>query len=69
MPGVFRPYTLADVLGTLVSGQSSGLDSSATPMGDFAESDDTVPMTDDWSSTVQADPGWDEGVWGSFTWG
>jgi hypothetical protein len=69
MPGVFRPYTLADVLGTInqiqTGAQSQG---SVTGIGLFAEADETVPLADSWASTVQAPATWDSGVWGSTSW-
>ena len=70
MPGVFRPYTLVDVLGTInennaqqqTNGQINGL-------GAFVEADETLGAVDSVTTTVQTNPAWDAGQWGAFTWG
>lgn len=70
MPGVLRPYTLADVLGT-INGQQAQQGQAAqivTGVGFFAEANETVPLADSMTTTVQALPGWDGGVWGALSW-
>lgn len=69
MPGVFRPYTLVDVLGTINDQSSQSQDTSVSGVGFFAEADETMHLADSWTSTVQTVPGWDAGVWGAITWG
>lgn len=69
MPGVFRPYTLTDVLGQLNEQNSQQQDTSISGVGFFAEADESATLTDSWTTTVQTPPGWDATVWGSFTWG
>lgn len=70
MPGVLRPYTLTDVIATL-NGQSTAAtpDTSINGIGVYAEDDDAVTVGDSWTSAVQANPTWDNGIWGQFTWG
>lgn len=70
MPGVYRPYTLVDVLGTIndQSSQQQGTQL-VSGLGQFAEADETMVTTDAWTSTIQANPPWDAGTWGQFTWG
>lgn len=70
VPGVFRPYTLVDVLGTIndelnSQGQS---DTQINGLGTFAETDESTTMADSAATTVQANSTWDSGVWGAFTW-
>jgi hypothetical protein len=70
MPGVVRPYTLVDVLGTLNS-QSQGSSNVATTisgLGYFAEADETVSSTDSASTLVTANLGWDQGAFNAITW-
>lgn len=69
MPGVFRPYTLVDVLGTL-NQQTTGQDTSqtVTGLGYFGETDETTTFADSWTSTLQTPATWDNGTWGAFTW-
>lgn len=70
MPGVFRPYTLVDVLGTL--NQQSGVLTGSqiiTGFGNFAETDEEMTIGDTMSTIVQTNSVWDAGVWGAFTWG
>lgn len=69
MPGIFRPYTLVDVLGTIndQSTQTTANDI-IDGLSDFAEVDETFPITDSATGTVQANPAWDSGTWGTFTW-
>jgi hypothetical protein len=70
VPGVFRPYSLADVLGTLneqSQGDTGGVDS-VSGVGFFAETDENALVGDAMTTTVQVNPGWDQGVWGSMSW-
>jgi len=74
MPGVFRPYNLVDVLGT-INDQSAALIGSAqmiTTLGAFAEADETLGASDVVSATTQlaSVQTWDSGTnWGAFSWG
>lgn len=71
MPGVFRPYTLVDVLGTLNQqiAQQQGGSVSVNGFGDFAEIDETSVYTDSVTTSVQVNPTWDNGTWGGISWG
>lgn len=69
MPGVIRPYTLADVLGTINSqATASNALTTATGVGFFSEADETVPLADSATATAAAPAGWDAGVWGATLW-
>lgn len=70
MPGVFRPYTLIDVLGVL-NEQSTEQQTStvAAAVALFAQTGEGSTVHDTMTTTVQASPAWDTGVWGSTTWG
>ena len=70
MPGVFRPYTLVDILGTLndQTGQQQG-SQTVNGLGQFAEDDEQMLLGDSMTATVQANPAWDAGVWGAVGWG
>lgn len=71
MPGVFRPYTLLDVLSAL-NDQSSGQmgsDSIINGLGFFAETDEATTFGDSMATTVQLNSVYDAGVWGALTWG
>lgn len=72
-PGVLRPYTLIDVLGAIngqsQTGTSASTGASATAYGQVAEADEQITAADSAFATVQAAPGWDQGVWGVGTWG
>ncbi len=69
MPGVFRPYTLVDILGTMNDQITNG-NQVDTPngLGDFAETEEVLPISDTMDTTVRANPTWDNGTWGTFTW-
>ncbi len=70
MPGVFRPYTLVDVLGVLndqSTQQQTGTVAAAVAV--FAQTGEGTTVRDTVTTTVQANPAWDTGVWGSVTWG
>lgn len=70
MPGVLRPYTLADVLATInqQSSASSVVSGSVTGVGFFSEADETVPLADSATATAGTPAGWDSGVWGATLW-
>ena len=68
MPGVNRPTTLTDVLGTL-NQQSTATSDMLTGLASFAEADETAAMADSMTATAQAPPGWDQTTWGAFVWG
>jgi hypothetical protein len=69
--GVFRPYTLVDVLGTMnqqitdMSGSQS-----VTGFGTFAEADEAMTATDSATATpiTASTATWDNVTWGTFTW-
>jgi hypothetical protein len=70
MPGVLRPYTLTDVLGTL-NAQNQAAQQGVTQVnavGSFAEADETVPASDSATATHAAPNGWDAGIWGATQW-
>lgn len=68
MPGVYRPYTLVDVLGTLNQQNAEQSGGVVTAIGVFVETDEGMTSHDTMTTIVQASPGWDAGEWGSFTW-
>lgn len=67
MPGVNRPTTLTDVLGTL-NQQSTATSDMLTGLAAFAETDETAAVTDSATVTAQPPPGWDQSTWGAFAW-
>jgi hypothetical protein len=68
--GVFRPYSLPDVLGSLSDGISSLAGSSTSAgTGFFLEADETLGITDSATVTAQANPTWSNGQWGQGVWG
>jgi hypothetical protein len=70
MPGVFRPYSLVDILGTLNDQSSQPVGSEiVNGLGYFAEVDETITSADSAFTSVQLPPGWDQSVWGGFLWG
>jgi hypothetical protein len=69
MPGVFRPYTLVDILGTLNDQSSQAQGGIITSQGFFSQTAENFTSHDTMTTTVQANPTWDNGFWGSFTWG
>jgi hypothetical protein len=72
MPGVFRPYTAADIIGSLQDGidAATSTDTSSNGLGYFGEADETAGFTDAVTATVlTANPAWDAGQWGSLAWG
>lgn len=70
MPGVYRPYSLVDVLGTL-NDQSSQQQSGdlINGLGQFGEVDETLGAIDSMTTSVQTNAAWDGGEWGAFAWG
>lgn len=71
MPGVYRPYTAADIIGSLQDGidAATNTDTSVSGVGYFVEADETLGITDSATVAEQAIPAWDAGQWGSFGWG
>lgn len=69
MPGVFRPYTLVDILGTLNEETQGAQGTIITAQGLFAETDESFTSSDTMTTVVQANRNYDAGNWGSFTWG
>jgi hypothetical protein len=69
MAGTVRPYTLADIIGTLNT-QSSEAQGSIVPLqGFFGSTNETTTLTGTFTTSVQANPAWDAGRWGLVTWG
>lgn len=71
MPGVFRPYTLVDILGTLndqTAGQV-GSDQIIDGLGFFAETDESATLSDSMVTSVQLNSTYDNANWGQITWG
>lgn len=69
MPGVFRPYTLVDVLGTMNEQLSQPTGDTINGLGNFAETDESTTIADSMTTTlVVGTYAWDAGVWGSVTW-
>lgn len=69
MPGTVRPYTLADIIGQL-NDQSSAPTGSIVPLqGFFGPTNETFKMSGTFTTSVQANPGWDGGQWGLVSWG
>jgi hypothetical protein len=67
--GVFRPYTVADVIGSLSDSIGSlSADSTSTGTGFFLEADETVGITDSATVSTLANAPWGEGYWSSWTW-
>ena len=68
MPGVNRPMTISDVIGTINQQDSSQVDQSITGLGAFAEVDETVAASDAAFITAGVPAGWDQGQWGATQW-
>lgn len=62
--GVYRPYTLSDVLGTL-NQQSTATSSMITGLASFAQTAETAAVTDSVTAMAQANYVWDSGTWGT----
>ena len=68
MPGLIRPYTLPDIIGQL-NDQSQGNSGSIVPLqGFFAQPSENSTIAGTFTTTVQANPTWDNGYWGFVTW-
>lgn len=68
MPGVFRPYTLVDVLGTINQQSSAPTGATISGLGLFAETDEEFTITDAMTGAVQTNPVYDAGTWGTCAW-
>lgn len=70
MPGVYRPYSVADVIGSLQDGiaAATGQDAASSGLGYFTEADETLGITDSATVTAQAAATWDSGQWNAFSW-
>lgn len=68
MPGVYRPYSLADVLGSMQQQAIGDTNTSVSGLGSLAEADETVTLADSATGTAQLNPAWDAGQWGAVTW-
>jgi hypothetical protein len=68
MPGVFRPYTLIDVLGQIQQQAIGDTDTSVSGVGYFAEADETMALADSVTATAGANPAWGGGTWGAVVW-
>lgn len=68
MPGVFRPYNLVDVLGTMNEQLTAPTGDVIDSFGFFAETDEQFAFGDSMTTTVQVNSAYDAGVWGAFTW-
>jgi hypothetical protein len=68
VPGVYRPYTLTDVLGTIQQQAIGDTGTSTAGLGYYAETDEAVTMADSATTTLQPLPAWDRGEWGQFSW-
>lgn len=69
MPGVNRPQTFTDVISALTGQNTNTADTSVSGVGEFAEADESAILTDSWSSLVTGNTTWDNGQWGTFSWG
>lgn len=69
--GVFRPYTLVDVLGTM-NQQITDMNGAqaVTGFGTFTEADETTSISDSATSALVTASAvtWDNATWGTFTW-
>jgi len=68
VPGVFRPYTLVDVLGTINGQSTQQTGDIINGLGSFAETDEQATVTDKAVATAQLNPTWDNGTWGTLIW-
>lgn len=65
---MFRPYTLADVLGQINQQAIGDTDTSVSGVGYVAEADETMTLADSATATTQTNPTWSNGEWGSTIW-
>lgn len=68
MPGVFRPSTLADVLGVIQQQAVGNTDTSVSGVGAIAEASETAAVSDSVALTAGTNPAWDAGTWGAVIW-
>jgi len=71
MPGVFRPYTLVDILGTMNDQSTQQTANDVTDgVGDFGETNETFSVGESvtGSVVVLSQVFWDNATWGTFTW-
>lgn len=68
MPGVFRPYTLVDVLGTINQQSSSPTGDTILSLGVFAETDESMSTQDTVTTSHAVNPPYENATWGTFTW-
>lgn len=71
MPGVFRPYTFVDVLGTLNNGlqQATQGDTTITGTGLIGEANENSTMSEaSVTGTLTTNQGWDQVTWGFVAW-
>ena len=67
--GVFRPYSLVDVLGSINNQNSASADTSTSGVGALAEADEQTTWADSATTVVRTTlPTWDQEVWGASTW-
>ena len=67
--GVFRPYSLVDVLGSINNQNASTADTSTAGVGYIAEADETTVVSDSASTVLRTTvPTWDQEVWGGSVW-
>jgi hypothetical protein len=63
VPGIYRAYTWADILGSLYGQNTSTADTSTSGVGAIAEVDETLVIADSAATLVAAPAGWDQQVW------
>jgi hypothetical protein len=68
MPGVFRPTSLADVLGTIQQQAQGDTDTSVSGVGYFAEAAETAASADSATAAAGTNPAYDAGTWGAVVW-
>jgi hypothetical protein len=67
--GVFRPYTLVDVLGTMNQQNSDSQGNEAqNGLGDFVETDEQGTLADSAVVTHSVPPTWNAATWGTTIW-
>jgi hypothetical protein len=67
--GVYRPYSLVDVLGSINNQNSSSPDTSTSGVGALAEADEQTTWADSATTVVLTTlPTWDQEEWGASTW-
>lgn len=68
MPGVVRPTTIVDVLGTINQQSQQQTGDLINGFGDFVETAEQATIADSATVTHSAPPGWDQSTWGAFAW-